>query len=234
VWDGNLRERNNPMPRWWLILFFLSIAYCYVYFFLYPALGHHRGVLGWSSADQYRQEVVQAQRQYGPVYAAYAGLSIEELAKNPKALSLGRSLFANNCINCHGSDARGMPVQGIDLPCPAQLRYGVTRRDVQTTLPRDARRHAGPWSALRSGVDGVATYVESLSGRTAPAESGSRPGSIRLVRGLPWGRWEGKSGGRCSQPDRRHLVVRRFRPRDPCVHSGRPPRENAGPSMAGK
>ncbi len=170
VWDGNLRERNNPMPRWWLILFFLSIAYCFVYFFLYPALGHHRGVLGWSSAGQYRQEVAQAQRQYGPVYAAYAGLSIEELAKNPKALALGRSLFANNCINCHGSDARGAP--GFPNLTDNDWLYGGTPQAIVLSI---SQGREGVMPALgpalgAQGVDEVAAYVESLSARTVPAE----------------------------------------------------------------
>ena len=103
-----------------------------MYFLLYPALGHHRGVLGWSSAGQYRQEVAQAQRQYGPVYAAFAGLSIEELAKNPKALALGRSLFANNCINCHGSDARGAP--GFPNLTDTDWLYGGNPQTIVQTI----------------------------------------------------------------------------------------------------
>jgi cytochrome c oxidase cbb3-type subunit 3 len=114
--------------------------------------------------------VVQAQRQYGPVYAAYAGLSIEELAKNPKALSLGRSLFANNCINCHGSDARGAP--GYPNLTDGDWLYGGTPQAIVQTITQGRE---GVMPALGSalgaqGVDEVAAYVESLSGRTAPAE----------------------------------------------------------------
>ena len=70
VWDGDLQERNNPMPRWWLILFFLSIAFCFAYFLLYPALGTFGNVLGWSKAGQYEQEMTTAKQRYAPIYAA--------------------------------------------------------------------------------------------------------------------------------------------------------------------
>jgi len=170
VWDGDLRERNNPMPRWWLVLFFLSILYCFGYFLLYPALGHFRGVLGWSEASQYRDEMAQAQRQYGPVYAAFAGRSIEGLAKDPKALALGRSLFANNCINCHGSDARGAP--GFPNLTDNDWLYGG---DAQTLVLTISHGRSGMMPALGAalgpqGVEEVVAYVESLSGRPAPAD----------------------------------------------------------------
>src|SRR5438477_4500064 len=70
VWDGDLQERNNPMPRWWLILFFLTIGFCFLYFALYPALGTFGNALGWSKAGQYDQEVSAARQKYAPMYAA--------------------------------------------------------------------------------------------------------------------------------------------------------------------
>ena len=169
VWDGDLREKNNPMPRWWLVLFFLTIVFCFVYFLLYPALGRYRGVLGWSSAGQYRQELAQAQHRYGPLYAAFAGRSIEQLAKDPKALALGRSLFANNCINCHGSDARG--ARGFPNLTDNDWRYGGDPAAIMQTISRGREGlMPGLGSALGpDGVDEVAAYVESLNGRSEPA-----------------------------------------------------------------
>jgi cytochrome c oxidase cbb3-type subunit 3 len=168
VWDGDLREKNNPMPRWWLVLFFLTIVFCFVYFLLYPAFGRYHGILGWSSASQYRQELAQAQHQYGPVYAAFAGRSVEQLAKDPRALALGRSLFANNCINCHGSDARGGP--GFPNLTDNKWLYGGTPAAIMQTITHGRE---GLMPALGSalgpdGVDELAAYVESLSGRSAP------------------------------------------------------------------
>ncbi|MBS0377753.1 MAG: cytochrome-c oxidase, cbb3-type subunit III [Proteobacteria bacterium] len=169
VWDGDLRERNNPMPRWWLGLFFLSMVFCFAYFLLYPALGHFGGVLGWSEARQYQGEVSQAQRQYGPMYAAFAGRSVPELAKDPKALALGRSLFVNNCIQCHGSDARGGP--GFPNLTDDDWLYGGEPQTIVQTITHGREGVMPAWGAVigAQGVDEVAAYVESLSGRTVPA-----------------------------------------------------------------
>lgn len=170
VWDGDLRERNNPMPRWWLILFFLSIAFCFIYFLLYPALGHFRGVLGWSAATQYRQEMDQAQRQYGPIYATFSGRSPLDLARDSKALALGRSLFANNCANCHGSDAEG--ASGFPNLTDNDWLYGGDPQSIvqSITLGREGVMPALGTALGPQGVDEVVAYVKSLSGRAAAPE----------------------------------------------------------------
>ena len=129
VWDGDLQERNNPMPRWWLILFFLSIIFCFLYFLLYPALGSFGNVLGWSKASQYEQEMAAAKKQYAPLYAAFAGRPIEDLAKDPKALVLGRSLFAQQ-LHCTATGrmhaARpGFPISPIMIGCTAASRQKI-------------------------------------------------------------------------------------------------------------
>lgn len=178
VWDEDLRERNNPMPRWWLILFFLTIGFALLYFLLYPGLGH--GVLGWSEERQYREEVQSAQRQYAPVYAAFAGRSITDLAKDPKALALGRSLFANNCINCHGSDARGAP--GFPNLTDDDWLYGGEPQNILRSIT-DGREGVMPplGAALGAqGVDEVVAYVLSLSGQPAPADKVAA-GKVRFV-----------------------------------------------------
>src|SRR5450755_1764961 len=170
VWDGDLQERNNPMPRWWLILFFLSIIFCFLYFLLYPALGTFGNVLGWSKASQYEQEMAAAKKQYAPMYAAFAGRAIEDLAKDPKALVLGRSLFANNCIACHGSDARGGP--GFpNLTDDDWLHGGAPEAIVQTiTHGREGIMPAVGPALGEQGVYEVIAYVLSLSERHAPAD----------------------------------------------------------------
>jgi cytochrome c oxidase cbb3-type subunit III len=178
VWDGDLRERNNPMPRWWLILFFLTIVFALAYFLLYPAVG--RGALGWSEDRQYRDEMQRAQRQYAPVYAAFAGRSVVELAKDPKALALGRSLFANTCINCHGSDARGAP--GFPDLTDNDWLYGGTPEDIVKSITDGREGVMPPLGAALGpqGVEEVVAYVRSLSGHPAdPAQVAA--GKARFV-----------------------------------------------------
>jgi cytochrome c oxidase cbb3-type subunit III len=170
VWDGDLRERNNPMPRWWLILFFLTIGFAGLYLALYPGLGRFGGLLGWSKEAQYDQELALANRHLAHVYAAFAGRGVAELARDPRAVSLGHNLYENNCINCHGSDARG--AVGFPNLTDNDWLYGGGPATIEQTI---AQGREGVMPALGSalgdgGVDEVVAYVLSLSGRAAPAD----------------------------------------------------------------
>jgi len=180
VWDGDLQERNNPMPRWWLLLFFFTIIFCLVYFALYPSLGGLSGVLGWSKQTQYAEEVATANRKYAPIYAAFRDQDIPALAKNSKALALGRSLFLNNCINCHGSDARG--ATGFpNLTDNDWLHGGEPQNIVDSiTLGREGVMPALGDALGAQGVDETLAYVLSLSGRPEPADK-VEAGKARFV-----------------------------------------------------
>ena len=117
------------MPRWWLLLFGGTIVFCFIYFMLYPALGTFGNALGWSKAKQYDEEVASANQKYAPIYAAFRTQDIPALAKDPKALALGRSLFlTSDCINCHGSDARGAP--GFPNLTDNDWLHGGTPQDI--------------------------------------------------------------------------------------------------------
>ena len=107
VWDGDLREMNNPLPRWWVGLFIITCVFSLAYLFLYPGLGSYQGSLNWSQTDQFDREVTRGNEQAAPIYAAFAGKSAAELVKDPQAMAIGDRLFMNNCAQCHGSDARG-------------------------------------------------------------------------------------------------------------------------------
>jgi len=107
VWDGDLREMNNPLPRWWVGLFLITIAFALVYLVLYPGLGRSAGQLDWSSSGQYDAEMAKANKDLEPLYAKFAGMPPEVLAKDAQAMAIGDRLFMNNCAQCHGSDARG-------------------------------------------------------------------------------------------------------------------------------
>ncbi len=107
VWDGDLRELNNPLPRWWVGLFVITVVFAGGYLVLFPGLGNAAGTLGWSSAGQYKAEQAQAQATMAPLYARYAAMPAEQLAADPQAMAIGQRLFINNCAACHGSDAKG-------------------------------------------------------------------------------------------------------------------------------
>lgn len=107
VWDGDLKEMNNPLPRWWVYLFILTVIFALVYAALYPTLGMSNGQLGWSQQGQHAIETKKFQERIAPLYAKFNAKTPEELAKDPNAQAVGERLFMNYCAQCHGSDARG-------------------------------------------------------------------------------------------------------------------------------
>ena len=107
VWDSTLRELNNPLPRWWLWLFVLTIVFALAYLTMFPGLGSYKGWLNWSSESEHQQDVTQLRQQIVPVYAAFSAQSVEALASDKLALAVGARLFMNNCAQCHGSDGGG-------------------------------------------------------------------------------------------------------------------------------
>ena len=107
VWDGDLQELNNPLPRWWLYLFYITCVFSAGYLILYPGLGSFAGTLDWTSDGQYEQEVAKVDEVTAPLFAGYLAQDIAEVAKNPEAQAMGERLFLTYCSQCHGSDARG-------------------------------------------------------------------------------------------------------------------------------
>lgn len=170
VWDDDLTERNQPLPRWWLILFYLTIVFGLAYLVLYPGFGRFDGLLGWSQYKEYRESVQAAQERYGPLYEKYLATPIPELAANPEAMATGQRIFANNCAVCHGSDGRGAP--GFPNLADDSWLYGGDPATIRETILNGRQ---GNMPALGSalgeeGVETVAAYVFSLNGRRAPPD----------------------------------------------------------------
>ena len=167
VWDGNLREYNNPLPRWWLWLFILTIVFALVYLVVFPGLGSYKGLLKWSTEGEHQQDVAQLQQQVAPLYAAFAAQSVEDLAKDKRALAVGERLFMNNCSQCHGSDARGSRgFPNLTNPNAAWMGERGSAHIVQTVT--NGRTGLMPPMAAAIGgeaeISEVAHYVLSLSG----------------------------------------------------------------------
>lgn len=166
VWDEDLEEYNNPLPMWWLWLFLGSLIFAVVYLLLYPGLGAFSGLLGWSQAKQYEEEVAKAEGRYGPLYQQFRDKTIPALAQNPEARKMGERLYASYCTVCHGSDARGGP--GFPNLIDDDWLYGGTPEAIETSI-LDGRSGMMPaWKDALGGEQGVhdvAQYVLSLSGR---------------------------------------------------------------------
>lgn len=107
VWDGDLREYNNPLPRWWLNLFVLSVIFSLGYLVLYPGLGNLPGRLGWTSASQADNALAEVETRRAAIFARFKDRSVESLQADAGAVQQGAKLFESNCAGCHGADARG-------------------------------------------------------------------------------------------------------------------------------
>lgn len=164
-WDETLEEYNNPLPRWWLWLFYLTIVFALIYLVLYPGLGNYAGKLGWTSSGQYASEIKQANAKFDPIFAAYAKKDIPSLAKDSKATKIGQRLFLNYCAVCHASDAGG--AKGFPNLTDKDWLWGGSASNIKTTI-LDGRMGVMPaWKSIigDEGVKNVTQYVISLSGR---------------------------------------------------------------------
>ena len=170
VWDEDLREMNNPLPRWWMWLFVLTIIFSLLYLVAYPGLGSYPGQLGWSTAGHYQDEVETARQELAPLYSKFASRKPEDLAGDAQAMAVGERLYMNNCSQCHGSDARGS--KGFPNLTDSEWLYGGAPETIALTLQKGRIGQMPPMAAAVGGADdikNVAHYVMSLSG--APHDS---------------------------------------------------------------
>lgn len=164
VWDGDLTELNNPIPRWWTVMF---VGLCIVglsMFFFYPALGFGPGFSGYSSAREVRAEQLALQERIAPIYARYNEMSFEEVANDASAREIGQRLFLNNCAQCHGSDARG----AANFPnlTDNDWLWGGSPEQITHTITEGRHGMMPPWGAQIKPAEAsdIAQYVRSLSG----------------------------------------------------------------------
>ncbi len=176
VWDVDLVEMNNPLPRWWMWLFVMTIVFAAIYLAFYPGLGSYPGLLKWTSVGQYEAEQAKARETMSAVYAKYTPLPAEALAQDAQAMGIGERLFLNNCAQCHGSNGRGS--KGFPNLTDNDWLYGGTHDIIKTTLINGRSGNMPPMAAAVGSADdvrNVSNYVLSLSGaahNAAAAELG--------------------------------------------------------------
>lgn len=198
-WDG-IEELNNPLPRWWVILFGITVAFAAGYMVLYPAiplLDHGTpGTQGWTSRGQLAADMAEAAKGREKVLAAIAATPLENLAANPElqnaAIAGGRAAFRVNCVQCHGSGAAGS--LGYPSLKDDDWLWGGNIQEIATTITHGIRSPAD--AATRTslmpsfGKDGVltaaqigdvASYVRSLSGEHASDAAAQRGAALFAV-----------------------------------------------------
>ncbi len=169
VWDRDLREYNNPLPKWWLWLFYITVVFGLLYLVFYPGLGNFAGIGGWTQAGQYEQERAVVEARAAALLAPLAVLPVAELVNNEQAMSTAHNLFQQNCAQCHGSDGGG--AVGFPNLRDANWQWGSDADSVVATIAGGRVAAMPPWAAVigEPGVEEVVAYVQTLGGQQADA-----------------------------------------------------------------
>lgn len=163
VWDETLEEYNNPMPKWWSWLFYITVVFSLVYLVLYPGLGRFQGVLGWSSAGQHKLEVEKVDAAVKPLFDKYLKMDLKAVAADTDAMEMGKRLYLTYCMQCHGSDARGS--KGFPNLADKDWLYGGESEQIIETISNGRMGVMPPHDALGAEtIKDLANYVRSLSG----------------------------------------------------------------------
>ncbi|MBV4544388.1 cytochrome-c oxidase, cbb3-type subunit III [Pseudomonas vlassakiae] len=171
--DG-IEEYDNPLPKWWFWLFVGTLVFGAGYLVLYPGLGNWKGILpgyenGWTGANEWQKEMEKADAKFGPIFARYAAMPVEEVAKDPQALKMGGRLFASNCSVCHGSDAKG--AYGFPNLTDNDWRWGGEPETIKASIMNGRHGVMPAWAEVigEQGVADVAAFVlTNLDGRSLP------------------------------------------------------------------
>ena len=186
-WDG-IKELDTPLPRWWLWIFYATVAWSIVYWVLMPAWpglpgmdaseDHTRGIRNHSERANVHEAVAELEAARAAGFEALRGTSIDEIENNPELLNFvraaGESVFGDNCATCHGAGAQGFvgyPNLNDDVwlwggsyeDIRATIRFGIRAEHDETRfsqMPAFGRDEL----LSRSEIADVSDYVLSLSG----------------------------------------------------------------------
>lgn len=200
VWDGDLREYNNPLPNWWLWAFYATIVFSIIYWIMYPAWpvgkGFTRGLatvtvevdgetkeMPWNSrtllmAEMQSSPAAVKQREYLEKVAA---ASYEEILADPDMMAFARSMakgyFGDYCAACHGAGGQGI-LPSYPALVDDEWLWGGKVEQIQATIASGRKGNMPPFANFQGqDLDDLASYVLSLSGESvdgAAAERGKK------------------------------------------------------------
>lgn len=175
VWDETLEELNNPLPKWWSWLFYITVVFSLVYAVLYPTLGNYPGLLNWTSAGQHKAEVEKVEAEVKPLFDKYMKMDLKAVAADKEAVEIGKRLYLTYCMQCHGSDARGS--KGFPNLADNDWQWGGEPEQIVETLNNGRMGVMPPHAQLGAEtIKDLANYVRSLTGLSAD--------SVRVAKGL--------------------------------------------------
>jgi len=195
-WDG-IQEMDNPLPRWWLYIFYVSIAIALLYYVLYPAIpffnSHTTGLLNYTSRQQLDIDMAAAAEGQASYIAKIADRSPAEIRSDPEllnfALAGGKATFADNCAPCHGAGGAGRP--GYPSLADDVWLWGGSLDAIQQTMKHGVRWQADDDTRVsempRFGKDellnpaqirDVTQYVLSLTNAATDADAAQRGAAV--------------------------------------------------------
>jgi len=140
VWDDNLRELLNEPPTWWRIGFHASWIFVVLYTIVYPSWPlistHTKGIMGWTSIGEYKEDLKAIDEVRGPYEAKIKTMSAAEILADDELVNYvtrsAKVLFGDNCAACHGAGGQGNP--GFPVLADDDWLYGGTIADLEMTI----------------------------------------------------------------------------------------------------
>ena len=196
VWDGDLKELNKPLPKWWLYTFYACVVWAIGYWAVYPAWptlsGYTKGALGYSQREEVDKQVAAAKAGQAKYFQQIATTPLAEIAKNqelmPFVMAGGAAVFGDNCGPCHGKGAQG--VSGYPNLNDDDWLWGGTPEAIELTIAHGIRSgdpETRDMAMPRFGLDGIlqpaqikdtAQYVLSLSGHATNQDAAKRGAAL--------------------------------------------------------
>ena len=170
VWDETLAEYNNPLPRWWMWLFYVTVLFALTYVVLYPALGRFPGIWNWTSTGAHQAEVEKVEAQVKPLFDKYLKMDLKAVAADKEAMEMGGRLFQTYCIQCHGATGQGSRDKGFPNLTDKDWQWGGEPEQIVETISNGRTGMMPPYGGNPDAVGGeagakeLANYVRSLSG----------------------------------------------------------------------
>jgi cytochrome c oxidase cbb3-type subunit 3 len=194
AWDG-IREYDNPMPRWWLWVFYLTIVWGLAYTVLYPAWPlvsqATRGLWGGTTRAEVAADIRHFEALNAPVEARLVATGLDAIAADPElanyTANAGRAVFRTWCAQCHGSGAAG--AKGFPNLLDNDWLWGGTLADIHTTVSHgirnttdaDARFSQMPaFGDLleEADIDAAVNHVLAISGQDHDAALAARGAQV--------------------------------------------------------
>lgn len=165
-YDG-IEEYDNPLPAWWFYLFVLTIVWGVGYLVFFPGMGNFPGLLGWTQLGQHEREVSAADEKFRAMRDRYLALPVEEIASDPAVRKMGMRMFANNCAQCHGADAKGS--YGFPNLADDDWIFGGSPADIKASIVQGRQAAMPAWGSVigEQGITDVTAYLLSINGRDA-------------------------------------------------------------------